>query len=96
VDPAELGFEVPTDGQIAGGDPAYNAEVLRSVLSGDAGRPRDLVVLNAAAGIWLAGAAASLPAALPLAAESIDSGAARDRLDAFVAVTRRLAVGSPV
>ena len=49
VDPAELGFVAPTDGEIAGGDPAHNAEVLRSVLSG-AGRPRDLVLLNAAAG----------------------------------------------
>ena len=45
------------DGDIAGGDPAHNAEVLRSVLAGAAGRPRDVVVLNAAAGIWLAGVA---------------------------------------
>ena len=96
LDPAELGFEAPTDGEIAGGDPAYNAEVLRSVLSGAAGRPRDLVVLNAAAGIWLAGVAPSLEAALPVAAESIDSGAAGDRLEAFIGVTRRLAVGAPV
>ena len=96
VDPAELGFEPPTDVEIAGGDPAHNAEVLRSVLSGAAGRPRDLVVLNAAAGIWLAGIAPSLEAALPMAAESIDSGAAGDRLEAFIGVTRRLAVGAPV
>ena len=96
VDPAELGFEPPTDDEIAGGDPAHNADVLRSVLSGAAGRPRDLVVLNAAAGIWLSGVAPSLEAAVPMAGESIDSGAARDRLEAFIGATRRLAVGAAV
>jgi anthranilate phosphoribosyltransferase len=49
-----------------------------------------VVVLNAAAAISLAGAAPSLEAAIPAAEGSIDSGAARERLDAFVAATRRL------
>jgi anthranilate phosphoribosyltransferase len=90
VDPAELGFAPPRDGDIAGADPAGNAEVLREVLGGAPGPARDVVVLNAAAALWLAGARPDLERAVPAAAESIDSGAARERLDAFVATTRRL------
>ena len=90
IDPAELGFAPPRDGEIAGSDPAGNAQVLRSVLAGDPGPARDVVVLNAAAAIWLAGVAPGLDEAVPAAARSIDSGAARERLDAFVGATRRL------
>jgi anthranilate phosphoribosyltransferase len=49
-----------------------------------------VVVLNAAAALWLAGAAPDLERAVTAAAVSIDEGAARERLDAFVAATRRL------
>jgi anthranilate phosphoribosyltransferase len=90
VDPAALGFAPPRDGEIEGGGPAENAEVLRRVLAGQRGPARDVVVLNAAAAIWLAGGADDLEGAVPAAEESIDAGAARERLDAFVATTRRL------
>ena len=90
IDPAALGIAPPGNGELAGGDPAHNAEVLRRVLDGARGAARDVVVLNAAAAIWLAGSADSLGAALPLAESSIDDGDARARLDAFVATTRRL------
>jgi anthranilate phosphoribosyltransferase len=90
IDPAGLGFVPPRDGEIAGSDPTGNAEVLRAVLAGDPGPARDVVVLNAAAAIWLAGVAPDLEGAVPAAARSIDSGAARERLDAFVGATRRL------
>lgn len=91
IDPAALGFSPPAEGAIAGGDPEHNAQILRSVLEGAAGPARDVVLLNAAAAIWVAGQAPSLDAALPLAVASVDDGAARERLDAFVAATRRLA-----
>ena len=91
IDPAELGFDPPADGHIAGGEPGENAAVTRSVLAGDRGPARDVVGLNAAAGLWLAGAADTMEAGVAAAGESIDTGAARDRLDAFVATTRRLA-----
>ena len=91
VDPADLGFAPPRDGEIAGGDPAHNAAIVESVLGGTRGPARDVVVLNAAAAIWLAGRAPSLAAGIPVAEESIDSGAARERLAAFAATTRRLA-----
>jgi anthranilate phosphoribosyltransferase len=90
IDPAGLGFAPPLDGEIAGSDPAGNAQVLRAVLGGAAGPARDVVVLNAAAALWLAGVAPGLERAVAAAAESIDSGAAAGRLDAFVAATRRL------
>jgi anthranilate phosphoribosyltransferase len=90
VDPAALGFAPPRDGDIAGADPAGNAEVLRAVLGGTPGPARDVVVLNAAAALWLAGAAPDLERAVTAAAGSIDAGAARERLAAFVAATRRL------
>ncbi len=65
--------------------------MLRAVLAGEPGPARDVVELNAAAAIWLAGAADTLEDALPLAVASIDEGAAAERLDAFVAITRSLA-----
>ncbi len=94
IDPAALGFTPPGDDDLRGGDPSHNAEVLRAVLDGTAGPARDVVVLNAAAAIWLAGGTDTLAAALPLAETSIDEGAARDRLDAFVGATRRLAAAA--
>jgi anthranilate phosphoribosyltransferase len=91
VDPAALGFDPPDPLAIAGGDPQDNAAVLRAVLSGASGPASEVVVLNAAAALWLAGAAPSVEAALPAAEGSLRSGAARERLEAFVAATRELA-----
>ncbi len=91
IDPVALGFSPPGEGTIAGGDPEHNARVVRSVLDGAEGPARDVVMLNAAAAIWVAGRTPSLEAALPIARASIDDGSARDRLEAFVATTRRLA-----
>jgi anthranilate phosphoribosyltransferase len=90
IDPAALGFAPPSDADLAGGDPAHNAEVLRAVLGRERGPARDVVVLNAAAALWLAGRADSVGDAVGLAEASIDDGAAHERLDAFVAATRRL------
>lgn len=90
IDPAAFGLPAPSDGELEGGDPARNAELLRAVLGRARGPARDVVVLNAAAGIWLAGRAETLEDAIPRAEASIDEGAAQERLDAFIAATRRL------
>jgi anthranilate phosphoribosyltransferase len=87
VDPADFGFPAPTDVDVAGGGPEENAQLIRRIFGGEAGAPRDLVVLNAAAALWVGGMAPSLATALPLAEKSIDEGAARERLEAFVAAT---------
>lgn len=90
IDPAEFGFSAP-EGITPGGDPADNAAVTRAVIDGEHGPARDVVVLNAAAALWLAGAADDVADGVTRATASIDEGAAAERLDAFVGTTRRLA-----
>jgi anthranilate phosphoribosyltransferase len=94
VDPADFGFPAPSDAELAGGDAQENARIIRRILGGEAGAARDLVVLNAAAALWVGGLAPTLAAALPLAERSIDEGSARERLEAFVAVTNEAAVAT--
>jgi len=67
--------------------PQQSADVIRSVLDGDAGPARDIVLLNAAAGLVVADRADDVRAGIPPAAESIDSGAARTALDTLVATS---------
>jgi len=57
---------------------------VRAVLAGEKGARRDLVAINAAAALWVAGAAADLAEGLERARESLDTGAARARLEALV------------
>jgi anthranilate phosphoribosyltransferase len=87
VDPAPLGFEPPDPLALAGGEPEDNAAVLRAVMGGAGGPAAEVVILNAAAALWLAGTAPTVEAALPAAEDSLRSGAARERLEAFVAAT---------
>ena len=70
---------------IRGGDPAYNAVALRGLLRGDAGAYRDAVLLNAAVALTLVGE--PLETGARRAAEAIDSGAANDLLDRWIAWT---------
>ncbi|MDD4255887.1 MAG: anthranilate phosphoribosyltransferase [Methanofollis sp.] len=72
---------------LAGGDTAENAQILRGVLDGEHGPARDIVLLNAAAAIYLGGRARSLRDGLCRAEDSIDSGKAREKLDALVRAT---------
>ncbi len=81
--PEELGlarWELPA---LAGGDAARNATIIRDVLGGQKGAPRDAVVANAAAAIVVGGGAAELREGVALASRSIDSGAARSKLEAL-------------
>jgi len=71
--------------QVAG--PEQSAAMIRSVLAGDEGPARDIVVANAAAALWTAGKASSPAACAAIAAEAIDSGAARKLLVRLVAVS---------
>jgi anthranilate phosphoribosyltransferase len=76
--------------ELTGGDPATNAGIVRDVLGGkDRGARRDIVLLNAAAALVVAEQAADFTSGWSLAAELIDSGAARERLERFVEVTNR-------
>jgi anthranilate phosphoribosyltransferase len=75
---------------MAGGDASCNARILRAVLAGEHGVPRDVVVLNAAAALLVAGHAEDLAEGVVLARRSIDEGCAFSRLEALVALTSRL------
>ncbi len=84
IDPADLGLAPSPASAVAGGTPDDNARVLRDVLAGYAGPQRDIVVLNAAAGLLAAGRSSDMEAGLALAASSIDTGAAAASLEALI------------
>lgn len=84
LDPADLGLARAEPGSLVGGDPAYNAAAAQRLLDGEPGPVRDLVLLNAAAGIVVAGIAPDLASALEVARSSIDEGKAKASLDALV------------
>jgi anthranilate phosphoribosyltransferase len=81
LDPRTLGFYPSDPAALRGGSPDENAAALRGVLEGEKGIRRDAVLLNAAAALVAAGAAADLGDALGLAAEAIDTGSAGERLE---------------
>ena len=72
---------------LRGGTPEQNAAELRLVLDGTPGPLRDFALINAAAGLYVYGLAADIRTGVALAEQSIDSGAARAKLDAFVEAT---------
>jgi anthranilate phosphoribosyltransferase len=80
VDPARLGLAHGDPAGVAGGDAAVNAQRIRAVLGGGKGAARDIVLLNAAAALVVAGAAANLEEGIVTAARAIDSGAATAKL----------------
>ena len=91
VRPEDAGVATAPRESLRGGTPAENAAITLSVLAGAAGPQRDVVCLNAAAALFAAGVAADLAAGVELARRSIDSGAARQRLDALRALSQHLA-----
>jgi anthranilate phosphoribosyltransferase len=88
--PEDVGLERAPREEILGGDAATNARVAREVLGGAASGARTAVLLNAAAGCYVAGLAGSMREGVLVAKKAIDSGAARDRLDRFIATSQRL------
>jgi anthranilate phosphoribosyltransferase len=88
VDPIALGLTAATLQDVQGGDADFNARAIRSVLGGAAGPNRDIGLLNAAAGLIVAGRASDLGGGLIQAAEAIDSGRADAALDALVATSQ--------
>jgi anthranilate phosphoribosyltransferase len=88
IDPAQLGLRVATADDLRGGVPDENAAVIRRVLGGERGPHRDIVVLNAAAGLVVGGAVPDIAAGIDLAAAAIDDGRAQRALDALVRVSQ--------
>ncbi|HYK54817.1 MAG TPA: hypothetical protein VEV38_14950, partial [Candidatus Eremiobacteraceae bacterium] len=87
IDPPKFGLDRRPNADLAGGDAPRNAELVRRVLDGERGPHRDVVALNAALALVIAGVAEDLPMGMRVATESIDNGRAREKLDALVKAT---------
>jgi anthranilate phosphoribosyltransferase len=87
-DPDDFGLEHAKTAALLGGNAAQNADIARAVLAGEKGPRRDIVLLNAAAALEVAGKAGSLVDGVGQAAESIDSGAAANLLARWVEVSQ--------
>lgn len=91
-DPNMLGFDKVDFKELLGGDAKFNADILNNIIDGKASyAQKSIVELNAAFGIVVSGKAESLEDAAEMASESIKSGQARKKLNAFIETSRRLA-----
>jgi len=89
INPTSLGIPPPLRGALRGGTAKENADIVRSVLEGESGARRDIVLINAGAAIWVAGAAEDLEEGIEIARRSIDSGAAHERLEMLIAASNK-------
>ena len=86
--PESLGVARATPAALRGGDAQQNARIARAVLDGEPGPALDIVLVNAGAALFVAGAAADARAGVALARESVASGAAKSKLAALAAATQ--------
>jgi anthranilate phosphoribosyltransferase len=91
VTPESVGLKRSGKDDVRAGTPEANAAIARSVLAGEPGADRDLTALNAGAAIYVGGGAESLEAGVRSAEGAIDSGAANETMERFVARTQELA-----
>ena len=85
IDPADLGLAHTDRAAVAGGSPQDNAARIKSVLTGEKGAARDIVVLNAAAALVVAGVASDIPAGVARVQQSLDNGESARKLDELAA-----------
>ena len=91
VRPEDFGVPHATIADLRGGDREENAQMIRNILAGRDGPKRDIVLVNAAAALLVGGKARDLKEGVSLAARSIDSGAAQQKLAALVDFSQQLA-----
>ncbi|MBI1941708.1 MAG: anthranilate phosphoribosyltransferase [Acidobacteria bacterium] len=91
ITPEDFGLPRAPAAALRGGDPATNAQILRRVLEGESGPFRNVVLANASAALAAAGKAADFRQGVKRAAESLDSGAAFEKLRALVSFTQQFA-----
>lgn len=85
--PAAAGLESHSLEQLRVTGPDESAAMIRSVLAGNSGSPREMVLLNTAAALWVTGVADDLPHGAQLAATALDTGAAQDSLNRWIATS---------
>jgi anthranilate phosphoribosyltransferase len=88
--PGDFGLQPANLDDLKGGDAETNANIVRSILNGDPGPCRDIVLANASAVIFLSQRAVDLKSAYAMASEAVDSGAARQKLEALTEFTHNL------
>jgi len=91
VRPEDFGLPRASIHDLLGGDREQNAEIIRGILRGEPGPRRDIVLMNAAAALVAGAKARDLKEGVELGARSIDAGAARERLERLIALSRELA-----
>ncbi|GAB2585926.1 anthranilate phosphoribosyltransferase [Dyella jejuensis] len=91
IEPEDFGLAMASSRNLRVGDVQESKAMLLDVLEGRHGVPHDIVCLNAGAALYTCGVAATIAHGIELARAAIASGAARAKMDAFVAITRRLA-----
>jgi anthranilate phosphoribosyltransferase len=94
IEPASLGLKSAALGDLKGGDATRNAQLGLQLLDGELGPRRDLVCLNAAAALIVAGLADDLADGLEIASAAVEDGNARSALDRLVAVSNAAAEDS--
>ena len=82
--PETFGLQAATAAELQAKDPADSAAIIRRILDGEKGAPRDVVVAGTAAALWLVGKASTLAEGAAVAQDAIDSGAAKAKLNALV------------
>ena len=87
ITPEAHGLQRCSMADLKGGDATANAEIVRAILNGQQGPRRDVVLLNAAYGLLAAGAVSDAATGITRAAQAIDSGAARERLERLITFT---------
>jgi anthranilate phosphoribosyltransferase len=91
VRPEDFGLARTTIAELMGGDREENARIIRAILDGEPGAKRDIVLMNSAAALVAGAKARDLKEGVGVAAHAIDSGAALRKLEALIALSRRLA-----
>lgn len=89
VSPKDFGLDIQSADAIAGGDAEYNANALRDLLDGKPSAYRDMVLMNAASSLMVAGKAGDYLEGVSIAAKAIDDGMAKAALDKLVAVSNQ-------
>ncbi|MFI3213442.1 MAG: anthranilate phosphoribosyltransferase [Eubacteriales bacterium] len=84
IDPEEFGYKLCDKSEIVGGTPEENAKITKAIFNGEKGNKRNIVCLNAGAGLYIAKKANTLEEGIRLAESIIDSGAALAKLNQYV------------
>jgi len=89
LDPESLNIKLTTKEELKGGDKEKNAKILEDILKGEKSPKRDIVLLNSAAALIVTGRAKDFSEGIELAIESIDSGAALEKMDELIVFSKK-------